>query len=77
MASKRQGAYLIAKGQEERSNSATSAGDSSNQRSEGKGELADYLQNEDLLEILTPDEIEEFKGLFDMFDADSGGTISV
>ena len=27
--------------------------------------------------ILTPEEIEEFKGLFDMFDIDGGGSISV
>ena len=36
-----------------------------------------YLKDEGLLEKMTEEEIEEFKGLFDMFDVDGGGSISV
>ena len=37
----------------------------------------DFSKDPDLLMILTPEEIEEYKGLFDMFDIDGSGDISV
>ena len=45
--------------------------------SKGSGGNKWYLHDRQLLEIMTVDEIEEFKGLFDMFDIDGSGDISV